>query len=370
MPRRTLTDSVYEGLLRRLAEGQWAEGQRLPVVRQLEKEFGVSRVTILSAMRRAAERGVISVRPRHFASVAPAAAEQATRLLADLHARPDSRRVAMLWPEHLGSLRFTFGQLLEQELNPAAARKNIEVELIEWPHADQAASVEKIIHRGFAAALAFGVNAQTLASMYEFRRHRFPVMTFNRHIPEADVPSVLLDERGGSRKIASALAALGHRNLCLVYMAFDNRLQEGERRVNSWIDYLSEAGLLEDCAMPVYYLQPREDVDLFEPLLRLSNRPTAVVFGYAYLWDLFVKNRREFELKVPEEISFATFDTIYGTQAPSWCPELTTITNAVRRSSECIMEMLDRMLAGELHPKSIRVPMDLHMTDSIGPAPK
>ncbi|NIA22531.1 MAG: hypothetical protein GWP05_11350 [Anaerolineaceae bacterium] len=95
-----------------------------------------------------------------------------------------------------------------------------------------------------------------------------------------------------------------------------------------------------------------------------------MVFGYAYLWDLFVKSRREFHLKVPEEISFATFDTIYGTRTPSWCPMLTTITDNVRRSSECMMEMLDRMLAGELHPKNIRVSMDLHLTDSIGPAPK
>ncbi|NIA22530.1 MAG: GntR family transcriptional regulator [Anaerolineaceae bacterium] len=241
MSRRTLTDSVYEGLLRRLAEGQWAEGQRLPVVRQLETEFGVSRVTVLSAMRRAAERGVIRVRPRHFTSVAPQAAEQATQLLADLHSRPGKRRVAMLWPEHLGpgKVRFTFGQLLEQDIGPAAARKDIELELVEWPHTDQAAFVEKIIRRGFAAALAFGVNTQMLASMYEFRRRRFPVMTFNRHVPETDVPSILLDEQGGSRKIASALAALGHRNLCLVYMAFDNRLREGEQRVNSWIDYLA-----------------------------------------------------------------------------------------------------------------------------------
>lgn len=367
--RRTLTDAVYEGLLLRLAEGQWAEGQRLPVVRQLEKEFGTSRVTVLSAMRRAAQKEVIRVRPRHFATVSPGAAELATRLLADLHSQPGKRRIALLWPEHLGPLRFTFGQLLEQDVHPAAAEKDIELEIVNWPHTDQAAFVEKIIRRGFAAAMAFGVNAQMLASLYEFRQRRFPVMTFNRRIPGADVPSILLDEYSAARKIASTLAGLGHRNLCMVYMAFDDRLRAGEQRVDSWIDYLTEAGLLESCAMPVYYLKPREDVDLFAPLFRLSNRPTAVVFGYAHLWDLFVKTRKEFPLKVPEDISFVTFDTVYGSQTPSWCPSLTTISENVRRSAECMMEMLDRILAGELHPKNIRVPMDLHLADSIGPVP-
>lgn len=339
------------------------------MVRQLEKEFGVSRVTALAALRKLAEEGIVHVSPRHFATVAPGAAVRAADLLTSMLARPPYRRVALLFPERHLPLRFTFGQAVERFLGPAAAERNMETEIVQWPYKEQPRFVESLLRRGFTGALAFGLEARLLPTIYEMRRHCFPLVVFNRRIPEVDVPSVLLDERGATRKIASALATMGHRNMCLVYLAFDDRLREAEQRAEAWVSYLAEAGLLDDCSMPVYYVQPRDDVDMFAPLLRLDERPTAMVFGYAYLLDRFVKGRERPGFRVPEDVSLASFDVIYGIQMPSWCPPVTTVHDDARRSIECMIEALDRIWGGERHPPNIRVPMDLHLTDSIGPAP-
>jgi len=72
---------------------------------------------------------------------------------------------------------------------------------------------------------------------------------------------------------------------------------------------------------------------------------------------------------LPEDMSVATFDMLYRVTLPSWCPPMTALYDDPRRSIECMIEMLDRMWRGDRHPPSIRVPMDLHRTDSIGPAP-
>jgi len=367
--RRTLADLVCDGLLRRLADGLWDEGQRLPVVRQLEKEFTVSRVTILAAMKQLADEGLIAVSPRHFATVAQGAADRAARLLVASLAVPAHRRVAVLVPEAHLPPRFTFGQAIERFLAPAAADRNMTVKVVPWPASDQPRFVERLIRRGFMGALAFGLSGWLLPTVYEMRRRCFPLVVFNRRMPETDVPSVLLDERGAVRKIASALAAMGHRNMCLVYLAFDERLGEARQRADAWVGCLAEAGLLGECTMPLYYVRPRDDVDLFAPLLRLENRPTAVVFGYGYLLERFLMGRRDPGLRLPEDMSVATFDMLYRVTLPSWCPPMTALYDDPRRSIECMIEMLDRMWRGDRHPPSIRVPMDLHRTDSIGPAP-
>ena len=39
------------------------------------------------------------------------------------------------------------------------------------------------------------------------------------------------------------------------------------------------------------------------------------------------------------------------------------------RVAECIVEMVGKLLAGDLRPPSIRVPYLLEITDSLGPPP-
>jgi DNA-binding LacI/PurR family transcriptional regulator len=365
-----LAEVVHGGLLRRLAGGMWGEAQRLPVVRRLEREFQVSRVTVLAALRRLADEGLVLVSPRHYATVAGGAAERAAQLLAERLSVPENRRVAVLFPESMMPPRFTFGPALERFLGPAAAGRNMQTEIIPWPCQDQPRFVERLLRRGYSGALAFGLDGRLLPTVYEMHRRCFPLVVFNRRIPELDVPSVLLDETGAVRKIASALAAMGHRNMCLVYLAFDDRLNEARQRADVWVDYLAESRLLQQCSMPLYYVRPREDVDLFAPLLGLERRPTAVVFGYGALLEAFARGRSDPGIRVPEEMSVASFDTLYGATLPSWCPPMTTLYDDPRRSVECMVETLDRMWRGERHPRSIRVPMDLHRTDSIGPAPQ
>lgn len=55
---------VEAALRERIAAGEWATGERLPSVGDLATEYGVARATIVSAERRLATDGLITIVPQ------------------------------------------------------------------------------------------------------------------------------------------------------------------------------------------------------------------------------------------------------------------------------------------------------------------
>ncbi|MBO1538456.1 FadR/GntR family transcriptional regulator [Pseudomonas sp. OA65] len=60
--KRSLVDQALEQLRRRIGEGVWAVGQRLPTEPELVAELGISRNTVREAMRVLAFSGLIEIR--------------------------------------------------------------------------------------------------------------------------------------------------------------------------------------------------------------------------------------------------------------------------------------------------------------------
>lgn len=60
--KRSLVDQALEQLRRRITEGKWAIGERLPTEPELSAELGISRNTVREAMRVLAFCGLIDIR--------------------------------------------------------------------------------------------------------------------------------------------------------------------------------------------------------------------------------------------------------------------------------------------------------------------
>ncbi|NIA22532.1 MAG: GntR family transcriptional regulator, partial [Anaerolineaceae bacterium] len=366
MKKRKRTEIVFEQLLRRLAAGDWADLNVLPPVRQLEADFGASRVTMVAALRRAAESGLIEPRPRRSAEILPGAAQRARDIVLAMHSTRHSRRIAVLLPDTVQRSYPNYKDVVRRIIDPPAARRGLEVEYIDWAKAGQLEFVDEVIRRDFDAALIMVIDEMHLVAVYELLRRRLPIVALNRRVPASSVPSVVLDEYDGSRQLASTFAELGHRNLCLVSPAFESRLYMGEQRVDGWVDYLKETGLFADCTVPVYFLDPREDVNLFAHLLRLPNRPTAVAFGYWGLWWLFQQQCRDFCLEVPGQISLATFDLerSMGNVPNPWGPPVTRVLSPHSIVGDTTVDMLDRLAAGKVGLPDVSIHLDLVVTES------
>jgi len=368
--RHDKAQSLLEQLLRCIVAGDWAPGDELPTVRQLERRLAASRVTLVEALRRAADADVILPRARRPAVLTPDAAERARSLLRAMRSDDVHRRVALLVPQSVLPLRYHHRDLFEAHLPARAAERHIDIRIVPWPIAGQQEFVERLIRDDFGAALAMGVKAEHLLTLHLLRQHRFPVLVFNRQVPDLPFPSIAFDEYAAAQRIAHTLADLGHRNLCLVYPAYDERLGFGESRVNGWIDFLHGQGLLDHCAVPVYYVATKQESDLFAPLLRLRNRPTAIVFGYVGLWKEFVARHPAAPFRVPQDVSLAVFNYHGHTDEPAWCPPVAAVMDNVEQTAERMADMLDRMLGGQLAPGDVVVQLQMMAGPSIGPAPQ
>lgn len=371
MARPRLADRVLERLLRELAEGTWPAASRLPPTRQLAAEFGVSLRPLQAAIREAGRLGLLDVAPRQPVFVRPEAAERARQLVRERSARPASRRLAVLTNDpRLFQTHETYWSQVFRSIMREATKHGIKVEPVRWPVATQFSFAKQLRMQGYGAALAIGIDAERLASLMEMARVQFPVLLHNRWIPWLGLPSLMRDDYHASQRIGQKLQQLGHRRMCFLSPTLSEELYGGRGRIKGWMDFVDQAGLLETCVPPVCYVNTVAGAldSQVRHMLEGPGAATAVVFASEALAKSILEHPRFAHMRVPEALSVATFDSPAEIRVTATRPPLTSITLDMTRAAECAVEMIEAMLSGNRHPPNIRVPLEINITDSIGPA--
>ncbi|MBN2582136.1 MAG: GntR family transcriptional regulator [Planctomycetes bacterium] len=368
MARKDVTERVFEQLLGQLATGHWLPGDKLPPVRQLEKTFGTSHLTMLRVLRRAADQRLLVIEPRRAAIVQPDVIERAARLLAVREAGDQNQRLAILVPDRY--LPLSPGNVQTLTINAVideAPRHGLAAEVVEWPVLNQVSFVQRFTGQGYAAAIATAFLSGYLTALHLLEEQRFPVLLVQRQVPSLGLPWVISDLYGAAQELAGTLADMGHRNLCMIGRAHDTLFSRFDFNHDGWMDYLKESGLIRSCSFPFYYVR-LYDTDLtIDPIFDHPNGPTAVVFEGGSLCGQFLGQKRFAHMRIPEEVSLATFNWI-----PDWpreiaSPPVTAATFEPREMARCIISKVKKMIGGNLHPGNAIVPMTLHVTDSIAP---
>jgi LacI family transcriptional regulator len=256
-------------------------------------------------------------------------------------------------------------------VTPEAVRRGFHVEVVPWPAHNQADEVQRLVRRGFDAACAIGFRSEQMISLHLLHEQGLPVLALNRFSTELHVPSVRFDDETPAYAIAEGLIRLGHRNLCMV--THSDRGAGADGRITGWFRCLEDYGLTGRCSMP-FYINAAECFrqfynQAFIDVYASRHGPTAIVFAHATLAARFIRDKRLAAKRVPEELSLAYFGTDPRVERASWCPPLTTIVPDMHRVAECILETVERLLASDRSPPTIRVPMEIHYTESIGPGP-
>jgi len=372
--RPELVGRIAERILRGLAEGRWPEGSALPSCRHLAAEFGVSFHTVMAATHRLAQSGLLATEPRRPTMVPEGVRGRARGLLVQRMPRSD-RRLAILITEFWNPpQRNAFYGTLVASIQQEASRRSQSVVVVPLPMGQQAETAQRVISGAYDAAVFVAFTAEYMASIIPFHESGFPLLVFNRRIPGYELPTVTLDDYGTSRRLVQRLAELGHRNLCLVgsyvtHSEVNPHPVKGRGRAVGWTDALAELGLMEHCVLPVYVpwdYDPGIYEGMFRRLLRSSERPTVIVFGNNPLARRFLADEEFSRLAVPGDISLATFEPAINMPRSADRPPLTSIHIDPQRTAQCILETLDQMVAGSTEVQTIRVPLTIDMTDSIG----
>lgn len=95
--KRNLAQQVAEQLSQMINQNQWFSGRRLPAVRDLADQFGVSANTAHAALRLLADKGVVGLRPRQGAFVEG-------RKRATTPTAVTKNQIGVIWPASPGDL--------------------------------------------------------------------------------------------------------------------------------------------------------------------------------------------------------------------------------------------------------------------------
>ena len=377
MGRPSIVSRIVERLVRKIAEGAWQPGATVPASRRLATEFGVSLTTMQAALRRAATYKLLEVvHQRRPMVVLPGAVDRARRLLARLSARPVGRRVAILIPDiylPLTKPSPIWGLIVRDMIREAKQRK-MQATLVGWAPREQVATAGSLARKGFDAAIVLGFEPVYLVSLSMLHEQGFPLVIFNRRVPGLDVPTVVIDEYAASQDLANRLVKLGHRNLCLVASSSSPNSNIPCPLIDGWLDYLKDNGLLDTCSMPLYVPLWTLHLGIWNRMFRGRfqgrDRPTALVFVHSPWAKGFLVDPQFADLEIPRQISLATFEPLpRGTPTGPRCPPLTTVQIDHQRTVQCMIEMVEKMLSGDSTPPTIRVPLKIRQTASIGDAP-
>ena len=381
MARSSTAEKLVFALAQGIVEGRWPPDTPLPTVLDLAKEMSISKPTAIKVVRLAAARGLVRLRPSRQALVLPDAVTVAGGLLGRHVAYPVAapggdgapalRPVAMLYPDISWPLAPV---ALCHHLELLAERFGLRFDLLRWPLKDQTAFALSLPARGYAGAVCLSMRSLYQVGLSALRNLGFPTLIANRRFEHLGLPTITADDYKPARELALRLVSMGHRNLALVADLLPTVSMETHGTIRGWVDGLAEGGVLEQCPLPTYIIpnlpQLRQSPRTFSELLLRSDRPTALFF-YWRLWpEVILKDPRFAQFRIPEDISVAV--ALSGERAVSLpeAPPLTTLDLDYDRMATCIIKTLIDLIDGKRCPDLLLLPLKLHLTESVGPAPK
>lgn len=195
-----------------------------------------------------------------------------------------------------------------------------------------------------------------------------PTVVMDRAMEGFMFPAVVADNYRGGYLATEHLLSLGHRRIGCI--ARPVRLTHSQERVHGYQDALKKYGIPFDerlVAAGGYRLENGYEAAHY--LLDLDSPPTAI-FSYNDIMAIgAIRALRERGLQVPEDFSVIGYDDI--PDAAYTCPALTTVRQAKFEMGLKGIELLLKIMAGEIvSPQTeVRVDVELIVRESTAPLP-
>jgi DNA-binding LacI/PurR family transcriptional regulator len=232
-------------------------------------------------------------------------------------------------------------------------------------------------------ALIYSCDPGSAATAW-LRRRNLPMVLVDQ-APEAGVPSVNIDDRGGARASAQHVLDLGHRRVAILSSSaigpfgrlsvaqLEGLANTTRARLDGWLDVLLPAGVTPVILQHRPY-SPEADAAAARELLALPERPTAILCFSDAIANTVVRTAQQLGLRVPEDLSVVGFDD--SPVAARLEPALTTVHQDVAAKGSAAVAALtaeirrrtaggsDRSTADE-----VLLPTRLVIRDSTSSAP-
>lgn len=168
--------------------------------------------------------------------------------------------------------------------------------------------IDLLVEQRVDAIIAFPTG-ENIDAWEDARRLGIKVLFADRELPQLSIPSILVDNVGGARRLTEYLLALGHRRIG--YLGGPSRLTTGSRREEGFRLAHADAGVAVDDDLVVRTRFTR-DTAYASAIRLLESRvpPTALFAANNILGEAALAAIRERGLAVPDDISLVMFDDV------------------------------------------------------------
>jgi len=374
-PRRgTAKHSELTQSLREMVGGM-RPGDRLPTQEALMRQFHVSDTTVLRSLEDLKRDGLIVRRQGSGTFVAdPALRVRPSAPPESVAPRRAARMVAVLSRPSASPFFSEMVQAVEANL----CQHDLAPVLIVDVGQDRRVQRARAYWERGEVLGAIHIGSASLADMGDL-----PVILVGESEHDHDFCQVSLDNVAAGRLVGEHLWELGHRGVAVVTLS--EAPTPGAPPLP--VDRVRVAGLRavweerggtwhEDWQVThPFLLRPddRHGIDMMrlylEPLFRSpGDRPTAVFAAHDEMAIVAIRALEEMGLSVPRDVSVVGFNDS-GTLAAFFRPALTTVrTPSAALATLAVHQLADLMRRPEDRPRSIRLPPEIIVRESTGPA--
>ena len=172
-----------------------------------------------------------------------------------------------------------------------------------------------------------------------------PIVSVDPHTGPSHLPTVDSDNLRGAQLATEHLLELGHRRIAMVTGRPD--LQSAQLREQGYRQALAAAGVaVDEDLIAVGAYDPAVSAESARRLLAVTDPPTAVFAANDLSAIATMQVASELGLDVPRELSVVGFDNI--PESALVTPALTTVDQGIRTMGLRSMELLIRLIRGEL----------------------
>ncbi len=307
------------------------DGRKLPSERVLAERFGCNHLTIRKALKLLAEQNRIHTLPGKGSYLGAGTQVNA------------SDRFGFLFPD---DEIFYYRIFAEVERMAASNGLHPVVHLTGGSVQKEHELLDYFERSGVRVLIA--VPNRECAARY--RTLKIPLLTFDMHLPELEVPQIVSDDRSGAQEATEQLIQLGHVRIAHIGSEYD---YTGEQRLAGFLSALHNHSVpCRKQLIRLNYPSREWGYHAARELFELKNPPTAVFCANDTIAAGVVGFCADRGLKIPEDLSIIGF----GDTPTAEYLQLSSVSQNTGKMSGAICSNLSKLLKHEEIPPLTVIP--------------
>ncbi len=348
---------IYEKIKSDIIEGKFQVGEKLPPEIELQKEYGVSRITIKKAMDKLSEESLVERFPGKGTFV--------TNRKKPFLEEKESKIIGLV----MSGFSTRFGQRFIQGVAETSNKLGYSlISAFYYNSADEEKElIERMITNGAQGVIVMPIHDENVINIgiVEKALSNFPIVLVDRYLECMRLPYVGTDNTEAAFMATKYLFNLGHKNIAFVSPILSTtslkKREAGYIKAYAMTNFKVKQSNIMSCLQsgmpgrntPEFF---KIDVECVKSFLKKNKDITAILCADSITMDVCIMATKELNIKIPDDISLICFDASENRVEPNM---YTYIHQPELEMGNVAVTMLIDIINGIKEVKNVELPSQL-----------